>query len=123
MAILTVISKADYPTQSEASAVFHHIINDPLNVVEAIVGGDPETPNIVAVAVGRAQAYPNLRCVVHIVEPDAIKPEDLAEIQGPKKDRVAAFYGLEDKVADRLNATDAQDKFEVETSFLKAQQQ
>lgn len=123
MAILTVISKALHPTTVAASAVLRHIIDDPLNVVEVIVGNTADTPNIVAIGVGRASAYPDLRCVVQVLEPDAIDPADLAEIQGPQADAIAAFYGLKDKVAERLDATDAEDKFEVEKAFLKAQQQ
>lgn len=123
MAILTVISKLLHPTPVAGSAVLRHIIDDPLSVVEVVVGNDAVTASIVAVGVGRASAYPTLRCVVHVVDADAIDASDLAEIQGPQGKWVAAFYGLKDAVAEQLDCTDAEDKFEVEKAFLKAQMQ
>ncbi len=123
MALLTVLSKSLYDTPAKASAVFDHLVGEPLTVVMAVLGTSSETPEILQAAVGRAEAYPNVRRVVHIVAEDVLEDRHVKEIQGDDDAHVSAFYGLKDAVAARLDATDSADRFEVEKAFLKAEKQ
>ena len=120
---LTILPRSGDP--GGAAAAQHQlqtIINDVLNVVMVVYGEGPEIERALEVVVGRAAADPtNVRRVVWCPDPGVLSKDQKRDYLRAKK--VAVSIGLEDKVADSLNADEAQSGFSVERAFLRAEAQ
>jgi hypothetical protein len=117
MPLFTIIPTVNDPDAAHASAILRHIVSEPLNVVYVLLGRPAAVEQILQTALGRAEAFPQTRRVVHVPEPGVLEPAHLAEIMGGKANTVAVVYGLRDTAKKRLTAQRALDPLSVELAF------
>jgi hypothetical protein len=119
---LTILPRTTDPGGAPtAQAQLQTIIDDPLTVVVIVYGEGVDVERAIEIAVGRATAKPEVRRVVWCPDPSVLSADQAKRYS--KKNAVIVAIGLENKIADSLDADDSQSIALVEKAFLNAEAQ
>jgi hypothetical protein len=118
MSVVILQRSTDPNGTAEARAKLQACIDDPFATVMVVNGEGPEIDTVIEVGSARASLDPLRRTVVWARDVDVLTAAQRADLAPGAT--VAAFIGLNDKVAVRLTQAKAQQKFWVEKAFTDA---
>lgn len=124
MALSKVLPATGEPDSDSAAGILRSVVAESANVVYVLLHHESGGERMKEVALGRAEAIPNVRRVVYVPDSSVLDPEQLEDIRGGARGRsIAAVYGIGDKIAARLSIGNAIRADKVEAAFTKAEQQ